>query len=146
MSGEITVLLHRWREGDSAAYGELMPHAYPHLREVAAGYLRREERNQTLEPTGLVHELYLKLLQQRKADWKDRAHFYTFAAKIMRMILVDHARSKQAEKRGGAQPNLPLSPELAWVNLNSDTLIDLNRALDELEPIDPRKVRLVELR
>ncbi len=123
-----------------------MPHVYPHLREVAASYLRRESEGHTLQPTALVHELYLRLMHQRKADWNDRAHFYTFAAKMMRLILADHARATNAEKRGGDLPHVPLSEEVPWLNLNSIAIIDLNRALDELEAVDPRKVRLVELR
>ena len=146
MAGEVTVLLQRWRDGDKEARQELMPHVYPHLRDVAASYLRRESLGHTLQPTALVHELYLRLLQQRKADWNDRAHFYTFAAKMMRLILADHARTAKAEKRGGDAEDLPLNDEIPWVNLNSEDILDLNRALDEMESIDPRKVRLVELR
>ncbi len=146
MAGEVTILLQRWRDGDKQARQELMPHVYPHLRDVAASYLRRESVGHTLQPTALVHELYLRLLQQRKADWNDRTHFYTFAAKMMRLILADHARTAKAEKRGGDAENLPLNDEIPWVNLNSEDILDLNQALDEMESIDPRKVRLVELR
>jgi len=146
MAGEVTILLQRWRDGDKQARQELMPHVYPHLRDVAASYLRRESVGHTLQPTALVHELYLRLLQQRKADWNDRAHFYAFAAKMMRLILADHARTAKAEKRGGDAEDLPLNDEIPWVNLNSEDILDLNRALDEMESIDPRKVRLVELR
>lgn len=144
--GDITVLLKSWKAGDRAARQELMPHVYPHLREVAASYLRRESADHTLQPTALVHELYLRLLQQRKADWKDRAHFYTFGAQMMRLILADHARATLAEKRGATLAHVPLNNELPWVNLNSVDIIDVNRALDELSAIDPRRVQLVELR
>ena len=146
MSGEVTLLLQRWRDGDDQARQELMPHVYPHLHDVAAGYLRRESAEHLLQPTALVHELYLRLLQQRKVEWKDRAHFYTFAAKMMRLILADHARTMKAEKRGGGVRNLPLDAEIPWIKLDSEDIIDLNRALDEMETLDPRKVRLVELR
>jgi RNA polymerase sigma factor (TIGR02999 family) len=146
MPGEVTILLQRWRDGDDNARRELMPHVYPHLHEVAAGYLRQESAGHTLQPTALVNELYLRLLQQRKAEWNDRSHFYTFAAKMMRLILADHARAANAEKRGGRSVHLPLSEEMQWVDVNGDSLIDLGRALDEMEKIDPRKVRLVELR
>ena len=146
MPGEVTILLQRWRDGDQDARQELMPHVYPHLRDVAASYLRRESVEHTLQPTALVHELYLRLLQQRKAEWNDRAHFYAFAAKMMRLILADHARGAKAEKRGGDAGSVPLSDEIPWVNLNSEDIIDVNRALDEMDTIDPRKVRLVELR
>jgi RNA polymerase sigma factor (TIGR02999 family) len=146
MPGEVTILLRRWRAGDKEARQELMPHVYPHLRDVAAGYLRRESAEHTLQPTALVHELYLRLLQQRRVEWNDRAHFYTFAAKMMRLILADHARGTNAEKRGGNVSTLPLNNEIPWVNLNSEDIIDVNRALDEMEAVDPRKVRIVELR
>lgn len=119
---------------------------YPHLRQVAAAYLHRESSADTLQPTALVNELYLKLLQQHSAAWSDRAHFYTFAAKMMRRIIADHARATQADKRGAGLPHVPLNDELPWVNVNSADMIDVNRALDELELLDPRKVRLVELR
>ncbi len=146
MAGEITVLLQRWRDGDPGARQELMPHVYPHLHDVAACYLRNESTTHTLQATALVHELYLRLVQQRKAEWNDRAHFYAFAAKMMRMILADHARAVNAAKRGGRSQHLPLSDELPWIDLDSGDAIDVNRALDEMEAIDARKVRLVELR
>lgn len=143
--GEITVLLRRWKSGDGDALEELIPHVYPHLHHLAAAYLNRESSGHTLQPTALVHELYLKLLLQRKAAWEDRTHFFVFAAKTMRRILADHARAVNAEKRGSGLPRVTLSPEIPWVNLNSADVIDVNRALDELEAIDARKVRLVEL-
>lgn len=144
--GEITVLLRRWKEGDPVACRELTPLVYPHLRELACAYLFQEGEDHTLQPTALVNELYLRLLRQRKADWKDRAHFYTFAAKMMRMILMDHARHAGADKRAGNRRHVPLSPEIPWVNVDSDEVIELNRALDELEAVDARKVQVVELR
>jgi len=119
---------------------------YPRLHNMAAAYLRRESGDHTLQPTALVNELYLPLLQQRKADWNDRAHFYTFAVKLMRRILADHARAANADKRGGELPHVPLNDEIPWLNLNSVDFIDVHRALDELECIDARKVRLLELR
>jgi RNA polymerase sigma factor (TIGR02999 family) len=146
MPGEITILLQRWWDGDKEARQELIPHVYPHLHDIAAGYLRHESAGHTLQPTALVHELYLRLLQQRKAEWNDRAHFYTFAAKMMRLILADHARGAHAAKRGGGAEPLPLNEEIPWIDLNSEDVIDVNLALDEMEAIDPRKVRLVELR
>jgi RNA polymerase sigma factor (TIGR02999 family) len=145
-AGDITVLLRKWKAGDAEACDQLMPYVYPHLHEVAAAYLRRETAGHTLQPTALVHELYLRLLQQRKPDWGDRAHFYTFAATVMRRILTDHARAIHAEKRGAGLQHIPLCAEVPWVNVNSVEVIDLNRALNELESVDPRKVRLVELR
>jgi RNA polymerase sigma factor (TIGR02999 family) len=123
-----------------------MPHVYPHLHEVAAAYLRREDQAHTLQPTALVHELYLRLLQQREPEWEDRAHFYTFAAQVMRRILMDHARAARANKRGAGLRHVQLSDEIPWINLNSEDVVDLNQALNDLEAVDPRKVRLVELR
>ena len=144
--GEITLLLAKWRDGEPTAFEELMPLVYSHLREVAASYIRRERNPDVLQATVLVHELYLRLLNQKKAAWEDRRHFYTFAAKVMRMILIDHARETQALMRGGGYERIPLSDDLAWVNIGSPELLDLNRALDELSALDAQKVQLVELR
>jgi RNA polymerase sigma factor (TIGR02999 family) len=144
--GDITVLLSRWKDGEPTAFEELMPLVYPHLREVAAAYVRRERNPDVLQGTALVHELYLRLMNQKKAAWDDRRHFYTFAAKVMRMILIDHAREHQAQMRGGGYEHIPLSDDLAWVDIDSPELLDLNRALDELNELDSHKVQLVELR
>jgi len=144
--GEITLLLAKWRDGEASAFDELMPLVYPHLREVAAAYLRREPNPDVLQATVLVHELYLRLLKQKKGVGADRRHFYTFSAKVMRMILIDHARENQAKRRGGDQERVPFSDELAWISIGSADLLDLNCALDELAGLDPKKVELVELR
>jgi RNA polymerase sigma factor (TIGR02999 family) len=144
--GEITLLLAKWKDGETTAFEELMPLVYPHLREVAAAYVRRERNPDVLQATALVHELYLRLLNQKKAAWEDRRHFYTFSAKVMRMILIDHARQGQAQMRGGDLQRVPLSDDLPWVNIGSAELLDLNRALEELAGLDSNKVQLVELR
>jgi RNA polymerase sigma factor (TIGR02999 family) len=144
--GEITRLLARWNDGESAAFESLMPLVYPHLREVAAAYIRRERTPGVMQATSLVHELYLRLLVQEKAEWKDRAHFYTFSSKIMRMILIDHARANQAQRRGAQAEHIPLSDDLPWVGLNTPELIDLNTALDALDQTDPGLVQTLELR
>jgi RNA polymerase sigma factor (TIGR02999 family) len=143
--GDITQLLHEWKEGKPEALQQLIPLVYPDLKRIASGYLRREQPGHTLQATGLVHELYLKLCNQREANWEDRSHFYTFAAKVMRMLLTDHARHNLREKRGGQQERVPLSDQLPWVNLNGPEYIDLDAALDELEKIDPRKAQVIEL-
>ncbi len=143
---EITVLLQRWEDGEPAALEELIPMVYPHLREVAAAYIRRERTPDLLQATALVHELYIRLLSQKKASWNDRRHFYAFSARMMRMILIDHARSNLTEIRGGNAPHLPLSDDLLWVDIGSPDMLELNRALDELQAIDPEKVRMVEIR
>ena len=144
--GEITLLLARWNEGEPSAFEQLMPLVYPHLREVAAAYVRRERNPDVLQATALVHELYLRLINQKKAEWGDRRHFYTFAARVMRMILIDHARGNQAQIRGGGSQRVPLSDDLPWVDIGSSELLDLNRALDELGELDAYKAQLVELR
>jgi RNA polymerase sigma factor (TIGR02999 family) len=144
--GEITLLLGRWNEGEPSAFEQLMPLVYPHLREVAAAYVRRERNPDVLQATALVHELYLRLLNQKKAEWGDRRHFFTFAARVMRMILIDHARGNQAQMRGGGSQRVPLSDDLPWVDIGSSELLDLNRALDELGALDSYKAQLVELR
>jgi RNA polymerase sigma factor (TIGR02999 family) len=100
-TGEITLLLGKWRDGEDAVFEQLMPLVYPHLRQVAASYIRRERNPDLLQATVLVHELYLKLLNQKKVAYEDRGHFYTFSAKVMRRILIDHARENQAKMRGG---------------------------------------------
>jgi RNA polymerase sigma factor (TIGR02999 family) len=144
--GEITRLLLQWRQGEPDAFDRLMPLVYPHLRQVAAAYVRRERNPGVLQATALVHEVYLRLIGQKKAEWADRAHFYTFAAKVMRMILTDHARSTDAQKRGGGAEHVPLNDQIPWIKIGSESMMELNRALDKLEAIDPQKVQLVELR
>jgi RNA polymerase sigma factor (TIGR02999 family) len=144
--GEITLLLAKWKDGDPSAFEDLMLLVYPHLRQVAAAYIRRERNPDVLQATALVHELYLRLLNQKKAAWDDRRHFYTFAAKVMRLILIDHARETQAQMRGGGLERVPLSDDLVWVNIDSPEMLDLNHALDELGALDAHKVQLVELR
>jgi RNA polymerase sigma factor (TIGR02999 family) len=143
--GDITQLLQDWRAGKEDALEALIPLVYPDLKRIASGYLRRENPGHTLQATGLVHELYLKLCHQRQANWQDRSHFYAFAAKMMRMLLTDHARRGMRDKRGGDRERVPLSDQLPWVNLDSPEYIDLDAALDELEKIDPRKAQVVEM-
>jgi len=143
--GDITRLLQEWKDGEPEAFGELLPLVYPDLRRIAYGCLQREHPGHTLQATGLVHELYLRLCKQRVPNWTDRAHFFTFTAKIMRMILIDHARRNQREKRGGHSERVPLSDQLPWFDLGGPEYIDLDSALDELERIDKRKAQMVEL-
>ncbi|MEO6802997.1 MAG: ECF-type sigma factor, partial [Granulicella sp.] len=105
---EITLLLRKWETGEPEALEELMPLVYPQLREVAAAYIRRERQPDIFQATMLVNELYLRLVNQRKAGWEDRHHFYAFAARTMRMILIDNARSNQALMHGGGTTHVPL--------------------------------------
>lgn len=145
--GEVTQLLQRWKHGDAEALEHLLPLVYEQLHAIAKGYMRRERDDHTLQPTALVNEVYLRLLRQRTVTWDDRVHFFTFAARIMRNILKDHARARLADKRGGiGNIRLPLSDEVAWVGTSPEEILDLNRALDRLEQIDGRKAQLVELR
>ena len=144
--GDITILLGQWRAGDAGAFDKLAPAVYDHLHQVASGYLLRERRGHTLEATGLVHELFLRLLQTQSVTYRDRAHFFTFAAKVMRRILVDHARRGHTQKRGDGAERVPLTEALAWMNVQSADMIDLDAALDELATLDELKVRIVEFR
>lgn len=144
--GEITLLLAKWKGGEPDAFEQLVPLVYPHLREIAAAYVRREKDPGLMQATSLVHELYLRLQTQKKAAWDDRIHFYTFCAKVMRMIMIDHARSQLAQRRGGTAQHVPLSEDLAWVGIGSPELIELDTALEALGQIDPIKVQLIELR
>jgi RNA polymerase sigma factor (TIGR02999 family) len=145
--GEITALLRSWNEGDSAALASVATVAYEDLRSIAEGYLRRESRGHTLQATGLVNELYLRLAQQRGAKITDRRHFFTFSALMMRRILSDYARRAHAAKRPGAEAvRIPLHPDIAWVDASGSDMLVLDQALAELEALDERKVRAVELR
>ena len=136
----------RWKAGESAAFEELVPLVYPRLRELAAAYIRRERNPGVMQATSLVHELYLRLLAQKQAGWEDRAHFYTFAAKVMRRILIDHARGSQAQRRGGGLEHIPLNDDIAWVSIGGAEMLELNQALDALALVDAEKVQLIELR
>ena len=146
LPSEITRLLHRWQVGDREALGALASAAYNNLRAIAAGYLRRERSGHTLQATGLVNELYLRLAQIRSVQLEDRRHFYAFAAQLMRLILIDHARQARAGKRPGSHARVPLHEEIAWVDATSDEMLDLDVALNELEAVAERKVRVLELR
>ena len=146
LPSEITRLLHRWQVGDREALGALASAAYNNLRAIAAGYLRRERSGHTLQATGLVNELYLRLAQIRSVQIEDRRHFYAFAAQLMRLILIDHARQARAGKRPGSHARVPLHDEIAWVDATSDEMLELDIALNELEAVAERKVRVLELR
>ncbi|MEO8028003.1 MAG: ECF-type sigma factor [Bryobacteraceae bacterium] len=145
-AGDITVLLQQWGKGDDGVVDKLAPLVYDHLKAVASGYLSRESSGATLQPTGLVHELFLRLLRQKKLDLANRVHFFVFAARMMRRILVDSARARIASKRAADLTPLSLSPDLSWVDPRQPELLDLDHALDELAAEDARKARVVELR
>jgi len=143
---DLTGLLVAWSNGDEGAGNGLMEAVYGELRRLARGYLRRERTDHSLPPTALVHEAYLKLVDQRRVRWQNRAHFFAIAAHMMRRILVDHARAHGAAKRG-AGVTVPLEAEADDVaDLPSTDLLALDAALDKLAALDPRQSQLVELR
>lgn len=144
--GEITHLLRQSSEGDTDAMGRLMPVVYDELRALAAAYLRRERPDHTLQPTALVNEAYLRLIDQRVVHWNSRSHFFGIAAQIMRRILVDHARAHKAGKRGGGSEHVTLDEASAWTGPHDVDLIALDEALNSLSANDSRKARVVELR
>jgi len=131
---------------DDRRLDALLPVVYEELRRLAAAYLRRERPGQTLQPTALVHEAYLRLMKDRPDRWQNRAHFCAIAAHSMRQILIERARARGARKRGGAQPRVTLDEGLVAGEAPSVDLVALNEALDRLEAMDPEQARLVELR
>jgi RNA polymerase sigma factor (TIGR02999 family) len=143
---EITALLQAWSHGDLDARNRLMPLVYRELRRCAAGQLRRERRGHTLQPTALVHESYLRLIDQRRVAWRSRAHFFAAAAEVMRRILVDRARAHKAAKRSGLRSRVALDPALAVTQPVDVDILDLNGALERLAAFDARKSRVAELR
>jgi RNA polymerase sigma factor (TIGR02999 family) len=143
---DVTRLLIRLTEGDRAVLDDLLPLVYGELRRVAAGYLRRENSGHTLQPTALVNEAYIRLVDQTQVRWQNRAHFLGVAAQMMRRILVDHARGRQAEKRGGDYQKLSLDENIDVSGDRSAELVALDEALDRLAELDPQKSRIVELR
>jgi len=144
--GEITELLRNWRGGDKAAMDKLLPIVYDELRRLAAGFFRRERPNHTLQATALVHEAYLRLVDQSRVGWENRAHFFGSAAQLMRQILVDHARSHNAAKRGGGEIKVSLAEDMALAGPRELDLIALDAALDELAALDEQQSRIVEMR
>jgi RNA polymerase sigma factor (TIGR02999 family) len=143
---DITRLLERWSTGDEDARDQLMPLVYDELHRLAGAYLRRERREHTLQPTALVNEAYLKLIDQRQANWQNRAQFFGVAARLMRRILVDHARAYHAAKRGGLGYNISLSDAHRFGEAPDLDLLALHEALERLAQIDADQARIVELR
>ncbi|HEX8735675.1 MAG TPA: sigma-70 family RNA polymerase sigma factor [Pyrinomonadaceae bacterium] len=145
---QITQLLKKWSEGNQEVLDKLMPLVYDELRRQASRYLRRERANHTLQTTALIHEAYLKLIDQNQVEWQNRTHFFAIAAQAMRRILVDYARERNRDKRGGAAENLPLE-EAAFVVAAQEKTVDLvalDEALTRLAKFDERQARVVELR
>jgi RNA polymerase sigma factor (TIGR02999 family) len=144
-AGEVTVLLRDWSAGKPGALDELFDLVYPQLRRIAGALFRGERQESILQPTGVVNELFLKLIRQRSLRFEDREHFYSLSARLMRRVLLDQARHQRRKKRDG-DLNIPLTEELAWIGSKPIDAIDLDRVLAELEEMDPRKCRMVELR
>ncbi|MFN2509979.1 MAG: sigma-70 family RNA polymerase sigma factor [Pyrinomonadaceae bacterium] len=146
MSSNITHLLNEWSYGDPQALERVTPLVYEELRRQAARYLRRERPGHTLQTSGLINEAYLRLVDAQDVHWQSRAHFFAIAANLMRRILVEHARRRDADKRGGSQIRVPLHDALPVAAETDVDLLAIDEALDRLAAIDPRQARVVELR
>jgi RNA polymerase sigma factor (TIGR02999 family) len=144
----VTELLLAWSAGEPRALERLMPLVYDELHSIAAGYLRRERAGHTLQATAVIHEAYLRMVDKTHPHWHGRVHFFAVAATVMRRVLVDHARARDAVKRGGGAPERSLSERVdaPLASAPEAGLLDLDRALDALAAFDARKARVVELR
>jgi RNA polymerase sigma factor (TIGR02999 family) len=142
----VTELLLRWKAGDRECLDRLIPQVEGELRRIAQRYMRAERRGHTLQTTALVNEAYVRLVDQARVDWQNRTQFLGVAARLMRQILVDHARELRCEKRGGGVPLLPLEEALLFSPAKSAALVALDDALHILAAFDPRKAQIVELR
>jgi len=145
-SPDVTALLGDWSRGDRSALNQLLPLVYAELRRIAARQLRRERVDHTLQPTALVHEVYLRLVDQRQVNWQDRAHFFGAAAQVMRRILVDHARRHAASKRGDGLRSVPIDEANEVAAPSQVPILALDHALDRLETVDATLAKIVELR
>jgi RNA polymerase sigma factor (TIGR02999 family) len=143
---DVTRLLAEWQAGDQGALDRLMPLVYNELRRIAARYLHSEHKNHTLQTTALVHEAYLRLVDETRIQWQGRAHFFGVAATLIRNILVDYARTQKAAKRGGGAQKLALEEAFAVAADRETDLLAVDDALDGLSKIDPQQSRIVELR
>lgn len=143
---DVTRLLHSVSQGDRAAVDALLPLVYNELRRLAGGYMKSERTDHTLSATALVHEAYMKLVDQTHVELKNRVHFFGVSANLMRQILVDHARSRNAGKRGGGAEKIELNEEFVADSSRGSDLIAVDEALSELEKVDPLKARIVEMR
>lgn len=143
---EITQLLLKASKGKEDAYEKLFPLVYDELKRIARIQLNREYGNHTLSKTELVHEVYLKLIDQTRIDWKDRTHFYAISARSMRQILVDHARKKKAQKRGGDKTHVSLEEDEIDIRKHAEQIVELDELLKQLADLDERMAKTVELR
>jgi RNA polymerase sigma factor (TIGR02999 family) len=142
----ITVLVHEYANGDRAALDRLLPLVYAELRRIARSHLRLERQNHTLQPTALVHELYARLVGQTPPDLRDRIHFLSVAAGVMRQILIDHARTKYAQKRGGRQEKVSIDEYPYLCMEKPAVMVQIDDALNQLSRQDARKAKLIEMR
>jgi RNA polymerase sigma factor (TIGR02999 family) len=143
---DATVLLQGWGHGDRAAFDELVPLVHEELRRLARRYMRRERPEHTLQATALVNEAYVRLVDLNRIEWRDRAHFFAMAARVMRRILVDSARARRNQKRGGGGPKMSLDDALMVSHEPGRDLVALDDALTTLTALDPRKGQVVEMR
>jgi RNA polymerase sigma-70 factor (ECF subfamily) len=144
--GDVTKLLLELQRGNREAEAPLISLVYAELRQMARSHMLRERNNHTLQPTELVSEAYLRLVQQPDKEWQSRSHFYAVASQVMRRILVDYARARAAEKRGGGGPKISIDDIQVAFDIRSEELLDLDEALSRLSQLDPRQSRVVELR
>jgi RNA polymerase sigma-70 factor, ECF subfamily len=145
-NADVTLLLSALTRGDDGAATKLIPFVYEELRRLAGSYMRRERVDHTLQATALVHEAYLKLIEQRSVSWQSRAHFFGVAAQLMRRILIDHARGHSRQKRGGDEQKVSLDEALVFSEQHADELLAVDDSLDQLAKIDPRQAKIVEMR
>jgi len=145
-SREVTILLRAWGGGDKQALDRLTPLVYRELHQIAGRLMAGQRPNHTLQATALVNEAYVRLVDAQETSWQDRAHFFALCARAMRQILIDHARARASEKRGGGQVALQLDEALAAAPAHEVNLLELDEALKRLEMLDPRKSQVVELR
>jgi RNA polymerase sigma factor (TIGR02999 family) len=143
---EVTQILHDWSGGDQNAPERLMPLVYDEMRRLARSFLARERGGHTLQPTALVNEAYLRLVDQTRVNWQNRAHFYSIASSMMRRVLIDHARAHATEKRGGTAIHLSIDDLHVPIEQRAASLVALDEALDKLAQFDERKCKVVEMR
>jgi RNA polymerase sigma factor (TIGR02999 family) len=146
VSGNVTELLQKWSEGDAEAFQALTPLVYQEMRTLASAHLRHERSGHTLEPTGLVHEAYMRLVHRETGNWQNRTQFYAVASQVIRRILVEHARARLRLKRGGGTTTIFLDATIEWPVERSIQLTRLDDALESLAKLDPSQSRIVELR
>ena len=143
---DVTRVLEQMKQGDERAADKLLPLVYDEFRALARHYLAQERGDHTLQPTALVHETYMKLVDQTRVDWQSRSHFFAVAAQAMRRILVDHARTRQREKRGGGRARVILDEAVALSPQKNEDVLALDEALEKLAQVSPRQAKVVELR